>query len=89
MNLVTVNVDTIRIGHPLPFSLWDEHGVLLAHKGYVVESRAELDLMVGRRSNLFIDVLESESHHRAYVGKLHKLVREDRPPYEFTVYVYK
>lgn len=79
MNLVTVNVETIRIGHPLPFSLRDEQGVLLAHKGYVVENRAELDLMVGRRSNLFIDVMESESHHRAYVGKLHNLVREDRP----------
>ncbi|MDO9197962.1 HD-GYP domain-containing protein [Rhodoferax sp.] len=79
MNLVTVNVDTIRIGHPLPFSLRDESGVLLAAKGYVVDNRDELELMVGRRTNLFIDVTESESHHRAYVGKLHTLVREDRP----------
>ena len=78
MNLVTVNVDSIRIGEPLPFSLRDEHGVLLAHKGYVVLSRDELTLVVGRRSNLFIDVAESESHHRAYVSKLYKLVRQDR-----------
>lgn len=78
MNLVTVNVDSIRIGHPLPFALRDESGILLAHKGYVVDSRDALDLMIGRRSNLFIDVAESESHRRAYVGKLHSLVREDR-----------
>lgn len=79
MNLVSVNVDSIRIGQPLPFSLRDAGGVLLAHKGYVVTSRSELELVIGRRSELFINVDESESHHRAYVGKLHNLVREDRP----------
>lgn len=79
MNLVTVTVDSIRIGQPLPFALRDESGILLAHKGYVVENREELDLMIGRRSNLFIDVADSESHRRAYVGKLHDLVRDDIP----------
>lgn len=79
MHLVTVNVDSIPTGQPLPFSLRDEGGVLLAHKGYVVHSRGELELVIGRRSKLFIDVAESESHRRAYVGKLHSLVREDRP----------
>jgi HD-GYP domain-containing protein (c-di-GMP phosphodiesterase class II) len=79
MNLVIVNVDSIRIGQPLPFSLRDESGILLAHKGYVVNSREELELVIGRRSNLYIDVAESESHHRAYVGKLYDLVREERP----------
>lgn len=79
MNLVIVNVDSIRIGQPLPFSLRDESGILLAHKGYVVNSREELELVVGRRNNLYIDVAESESHHRAYVGKLYSLVREERP----------
>ena len=78
MNLVTVNIDSIRVGQPLPFSLRDEGGVLLAHKGFVVSSRAELDLIVGQRGNLFVDVSESESQRRAYVGKLHSLVREDR-----------
>lgn len=78
MNLVTVHLDSIRIGQPLPFSLRDESGVLLAHKGFVVDKREDLDLMIGRRSNLFIDVAESDSHRRAYVGQLHNLVREDR-----------
>ncbi len=78
MNLVTVNVDSIRIGQPLPFSLWDEGGILLAQKGFVVDSRVDLDVMIGERSALFIDVAESDSHLRAYVGKLHDLVRKDR-----------
>ncbi len=78
MNLVTINVDSIHIGQPLPFSLRDEKGVLLANKGFVVENRADLELMIGRRNQLFIDAAESESNLRAYVGKLHSLVREDR-----------
>jgi len=78
MNLVTVNIDNIRIGSPLPFSLRDEGGVLLAQKGFVVSSRADLDLIVGQRGNLFIDVAESESHRRAYVGKLRHMVLEER-----------
>ena len=78
MNLVTVNVDSIRIGQPLPFSLRDEAGVLLASKGFVVASRDDLEQMIGRRSQLFIDVAESESHLRAYVGKLHNMVRQDQ-----------
>jgi HD-GYP domain-containing protein (c-di-GMP phosphodiesterase class II) len=78
MNLVTVNIDSIRIGQPLPFSLRDEGGVLLAQKGYVVTSRGDLELMIGRRSNLFIDVAESDSHRRAYMGKLNNLVMEEK-----------
>ncbi len=78
MNLVTVSLDTIRIGQPLPFSLRDESGVLLASKGYVIEDLQELDLLTDRGSQLFIDVAESEAHQRAYVAKLHTLLREDR-----------
>ena len=78
MNLITISIDSIRIGHPLPVSLRDESGVLLAQKGFVVTSREELELMIGQRSSLFVDVAESEAQRRAYVGKLHSLVREDR-----------
>lgn len=79
MSLVTVAIDSIPIGQPLPFSLRDESGVLLAKKGYRIESRADLVEMVGRRSQLFVDFSESESQHRAYVGKLYDLLRDDRP----------
>ncbi|NDP40426.1 MAG: phosphohydrolase [Rhodoferax sp.] len=79
MNLVTVNLDSILIGRPLPFSLWDEGGILLAPKGFVVRSRADLDVISTNRNRLFIDVAESEDYQRAYVGKLHSLVRDDKP----------
>src|SRR4051812_1076877 len=78
MNLVTVNLDSIRIGHPLPFALRNQEGVLLAQKGFVVESRDYLHAVLGRGSNFFIDVNESDSAHRAYMGKLYGLVRDDK-----------
>jgi HD-GYP domain-containing protein (c-di-GMP phosphodiesterase class II) len=78
MNLVIVNVDTSRIGQPLPFSLWDAAGILIAPKGYVIRSQADLDQVVLQREQLFIDAAESESIHRAYVGKLRSMVSEDR-----------
>lgn len=52
---------------------------MLAQKGFVIKTQKELDVMIGRGGNLFIDVAESESYHRAYVGKLYDLVREDMP----------
>ena len=79
MNLVPLDAESVRIGHPLPFSLRSEDGTLLAQKGFVVLSREYLNAMIGRGTNLYIDVTESESHHRAYMGKLHNLIREDKP----------
>ena len=79
MNLVTVSIDSIHIGQPLPLSLWDESGVLLAPKGFVVRSRADLESISTNRGQLFIDVAESDNYQRAYVGKLHSLVRDDKP----------
>lgn len=79
MNLVTVNVESVRIGHPLPFSLRDVGGVMLAAKGYVIRSRADLDQIIAQRGDLYVDVAESEAHHRAYVGKLYDLVRKEKP----------
>lgn len=78
MNLVTINIDSIRLGQPLPFSLRGEDGTLLAQKGFVVASRDSLKIASGGRDKLFVDVDESENFRRAYVGKLYDLVREDR-----------
>lgn len=79
MNLIIVTADSIRIGQPLPFSLRDKDGVLLAPKGYVVARRADLDLIMVQRGKLYIDFAESEGQQRAYMGKLHSMVRQDRP----------
>lgn len=76
--LVSVTLDSLRIGEPLPFPLMDADGTLLAGKGYVISSRSELQGLVGRGVSLFIDVADSEAHHRAYVGMLHDLVRKDK-----------
>jgi len=75
--LVAVSIDSIRVGEPLPFALMDAEGTLLAGKGYVIASRSELQDLVGRGVSLYIDVADSEAHHRAYVGRLHEMVLKD------------
>ena len=79
MNLVQVTLESIVIGQPLPFALRDEMGTLLARKGFLIGSRADLEAMRGRGLGFFVDVSESERHQKAFVGKLFELVRDDRP----------
>lgn len=78
MQLVTVSIDSIPLGTALPFSLRDENGTLLAKKGFVIQSKAELKDIMGRGFSLYIDTAEAESLHRAYVNRLHNLVSEDK-----------
>ena len=74
MKLVTVNADVIPLNKPLPFALRSAAGVLLAKKGYVIGSLAELEHLVGLGVSLCID--ESD-HQREYVGKLHAMLRKE------------
>ncbi len=78
MNLVLVTHESIIIGQPLPFSLRDETGALLARKGFVIVTRDDLEAVRGRGNGFFVDVSESEQHQKAFVGKLHELVRDER-----------
>ncbi|MBC7918059.1 MAG: phosphohydrolase [Rhodoferax sp.] len=78
MRLIPVNVESIRIGTPLPFPLMDKDGVLLAAKSFVVESKSDLEEISKRGKGLFINVSDSEQHHRAYVDRLYGLVRDDK-----------
>lgn len=78
MNLVQVTHESITIGQPLAFSLRDETGALLARKGFVIVSRDDLEAVRGRGKGFFVDVSESEQHQKAFVGKLHELVRDER-----------
>lgn len=57
----------------------DKDGILLARKSYVIPSRRDLDEISQRGGGLFIDVADSEAHHRAYVDHLYGLVRDDKP----------
>lgn len=78
MHLVPVSVESIRIHQPLPFPLMDKNGVLLAKRAFVIDSREDLASMAQRGGGLYIDVADSEAHHRAYVENLHKLVRNNK-----------
>ena len=75
MHLVPVSVESIRINQPLPFPLMDKNGVLLAKRSFVIDSKEYLAEIAQRGGGLYIDVADSEAHHRAYVGRLHSLVR--------------
>lgn len=78
MQLVPITAESIRIGHPLPFALMDKGGVLLAKKSFVVASRQDLDEFANRGGGLFIDAADSDAHQRAYVERLHNLVRDGK-----------
>lgn len=78
MHLVPVSVESIRLHQPLPFPLMDKNGVLLAKRSFIIDSREDLADIAQRGGGLFIDVADSEAHHRAYVGRLHGLVREGK-----------
>jgi HD-GYP domain-containing protein (c-di-GMP phosphodiesterase class II) len=77
MQLVAVSVDSIPVGQPLPFPLMDKDGTLLAKKAFVIASRDEITDIAQRNGGLYIDVSDSETHHRAYVEHLHTMVRSD------------
>lgn len=78
MQLIPVSVESIRINQPLPFPLMDKNGVLLAKRSFIIESREALAEISQRGGGLFIDVADSEAHHRAYVERLHGLVRDGK-----------
>lgn len=78
MHLVPISIDSIRIAHPLPFPLMDKDGILIAKRGYVIPSRADVLEFSQRNGGLFIDVADSEAHHKAYVERLQTMVREDK-----------
>lgn len=78
MHLIPVSVESIRIGQPLPFPLMDKNGVLLAKRAFVIDSKQDLEDISQRGGGLYIDVADSEAHHRAYVERLHGLVRDNK-----------
>jgi len=78
MNLVPVTTDSILIGQPLPYALLDQDGVLLAGQGFMVNSRQDLELMLGQRSQIYIDADQTEKLRRDYVSRLNTLVRQDK-----------
>lgn len=78
MNLVPTSLSNVVIGQALPCPLYDERGNLLARRGYRVTSREELSVIVGGRSEVYIDFDGSDEVRRSYVNRLNNLVMEDR-----------
>ncbi len=78
MKLIPVDVDAILIGQPLPCALRDQNGVLLASKGFQVGSRQDLELMIGRRSQIYIDYDQTDNFRKGYINRLNNLVLQDR-----------
>lgn len=79
MHLVALNIDSIQLGHPLPFALRGADGALLAHKGYVIRNRAELDVLLARGLQLCVDTDESGDSHRAYLAQLQQMLLSENP----------
>lgn len=77
MNLVSLNVESIQLGQPLPFVLRGADGALLAQKGYVIRAREELDTLVARGLQLCVDTDESGESHRAYLAQLQRMLNAD------------
>ncbi|RYF63571.1 MAG: phosphohydrolase, partial [Comamonadaceae bacterium] len=77
MNLVSLDIESIQLGHPLPFVLRGSDGVLLAQKGYVIRTREELATMVARGRQLCVDTDESGGSHRAYLAQLQRMLMAD------------
>ncbi|MBU3737394.1 MAG: phosphohydrolase [Rhodoferax sp.] len=78
MNRISIPFDDLKIGKPLPYPLWDEAGFLVAERGFVIENEKELQVMIGQRSKLLVDIADFERAQRAFVKKLHDMVQDNR-----------
>ncbi|MFY3385357.1 HD-GYP domain-containing protein [Paracidovorax sp. MALMAid1276] len=77
MKLVTLSIDSIQLGQPLPFALRGSDGTLLAQKGFVIRTREELESLVARGRALCVDTDESGGSHRAYLAQLQRMLIAD------------
>lgn len=77
MNLVPLSIDSIHFGQPLPFVLRGADGALLAQKGFIIRNRADLDTLLARGVQLYVDTDESGESHRAYLAGLQRMLIAD------------
>lgn len=77
MNLVPLSIDSIHFGQPLPFVLRGADGALLAQKGFIIRNRADLNTLLARGVQLYVDTDESGESHRAYLAGLQRMLIAD------------
>ena len=69
MKLAPVNFNSIPLGRPLPFSLRNAEGILLANRGYVFNEQEALDTLAAH-GTLFVDPEEVRQYRRAMNAQL-------------------
>lgn len=79
MNLVAFNTTSLPVGRPLPFALRNAQGTLMAARGYVIRSPEEVQALVARETQLYVDTNETPETHRRYVDQLQHLLWSDPP----------
>lgn len=78
MNLIPADLDLVRVGVPLPFSIRTQEGILMAPKGYVIDLPEDLDELRALKNKLFVDVRESELYNKAHQGRLHRMLVQNK-----------
>lgn len=78
MNLIPIEIDSIRIGYPMPCDLVDGNGVLLAKKSLIIRSKEDLILFYNRTGGLFVDGHDAEVMRKAYVDQLQTMMRKEK-----------
>ena len=78
MRRVSFSFEHIRIGEALPFSVWDENGLMVAGSGYILKDKREYDVMLGKRDKLLVDAIEYERYQSAYKKRLNELLHGNR-----------
>ena len=79
--LAPVDLNSIKLNVPMPFSLVDSSGVLLALKGFVFQTDSTLVSLANRGNGFFVDFSDLSdpqlrSAERAYVNQLQKKLRD-------------
>lgn len=77
-NLKPVSTDSIRIGQPQAYPILNAYGKVLIPKGYVINSRTELIVLLGR-DEPHIHAMDSSAHTQAYRVMLKKLMERNMP----------
>lgn len=52
----------VKLGVPLPGSVYDEHGMMLLSKGQILESQTQLDALLAR--GMYVELSVFETHYR-------------------------
>ena len=82
--LAPVDLHSIKLDVPLPFSLVDSRGILLAHKGFIFQTEKILEGLANRGRGFFVNFADRSDPQlriteRAYASQLQKSLRSQNP----------